>query len=89
MQGHLDCARLLVKSGASVDIQDKSGKSPLHYAIKRGDKETIKLLVQAGASLEIMDDSGAKPCDGSESWVPEYIKSCYEKSGHSKFISLF
>ncbi|WP_080452545.1 Dot/Icm T4SS effector AnkY/LegA9 [Legionella pneumophila] len=88
MQGHLDCARLLVKSGASVDIQDKSGKSPLHYAIKRGDKETIKLLVQAGASLEIMDDSGAKPCDGSESWVPEYIKSCYEKSGH-KSSSLF
>ncbi|WP_298626249.1 Dot/Icm T4SS effector AnkY/LegA9 [uncultured Legionella sp.] len=79
IQGHADCARQLIVSGAQLNIQDIYGKTPLHYAIQAGAREAIKVLVNNGASLDIADSIGEKPCDKAESWIPAFILDCLSK----------
>jgi hypothetical protein len=82
LQGHVDCARQLILSGAQLNIQDTFGRTPLHYAIQAGARSTIKALVENGASLDIADTSGIKPCDEGESWVPTFILDCLSNKDH-------
>lgn len=35
---------LLINKGADIDTEDKSGYTPLYYAIWKEDKDTVKLL---------------------------------------------
>ncbi len=35
---------LLINKGADIDTEDKSGHTPLYYAIRKEDKDTVKLL---------------------------------------------
>ena len=62
-------AELLLKNGATVDIQDVSGTTPLMYTARTGkagiDEEswaafakTIKVLLRYGASVEIKNNNG-------------------------------
>ncbi|KAL8784999.1 MAG: hypothetical protein Q9195_008810 [Heterodermia aff. obscurata] len=57
-QGHIEATKLLLDRGASVDIKDFWGSTPLHMAAKTGDMTTIRLLLDAHASLDIQDQSG-------------------------------
>lgn len=47
-----DCARALIKAGASLDFRDKEGQTPLHSALINSDKPMIELLIKAGASVD-------------------------------------
>merc|ERR1712180_100899 len=46
--GHLDIARLLVSSGAGVDIGDRNGSTPLALAKRDQKCEFVELLLHAG-----------------------------------------
>jgi ankyrin repeat protein len=50
---HCEMARLLLDSGASVDIQDKHGNTSLWRAVfnSRGRGDVISILLKAGARL--------------------------------------
>jgi hypothetical protein len=53
MDGRRAATEILVKRGASLDVQKtKSGLSPLMSAAMNGDEETCSLLIEAGANLE-------------------------------------
>ena len=44
-----ESARALVDAGALLDVPDKAGYSPLHYAIRQQSQRLIKVLLDAGA----------------------------------------
>jgi hypothetical protein len=45
----------------NVNIQDKSGNTPLNYAMKRGDPAIIKPLLGLGADVDAANSSGMRP----------------------------
>ncbi|KTD40201.1 Dot/Icm T4SS effector AnkY/LegA9 [Legionella parisiensis] len=75
---NFDCARALVKAGASLDLQDKDGQTPLHKAVQHGDRPMIKMLIEAGASIDIPDKSSHSPIDcAPDSGVLLFINDCH------------
>ena len=58
LNGHIECAEILVLNGAKLDIFDLSGKTPLHHAAAQNrntSRHFLTLLIGAGASLDIQD----------------------------------
>lgn len=75
---NFDCARVLIKAGASLDLQDKKGQTALHKAVKQGDRQMIKMLIEAGASLDIPDRSSHSPKDcAPDSGIILFINDCH------------
>jgi ankyrin repeat protein len=59
-----DCCRLLLRLGSLVNIQDRHGNTPLHFAVEYGGVlEVVRVLVQAGADNELRNTKGLKPMD--------------------------
>src|SRR5579862_3794639 len=50
-QKHLDAARTLIEHGADVNVHSKNGFTPLLFAAKQGDIETVRMLLKAGAKV--------------------------------------
>ena len=48
--GNIDVVRLLLRSGANVNMQNKLGHSTLMRAASQGKTETVKLLLRMGAN---------------------------------------
>ena len=48
--GHLDCIRLLLKSGVDVKQRATDGLTPLLIATAAGDSEVVSMLVRRGAA---------------------------------------
>jgi hypothetical protein len=51
-QEQVDCIALLLKYGAKIDQQDKSGFSPLHVAASCANLVCVKFLVSQGAAVD-------------------------------------
>jgi len=51
----------LIALGADVNVQDYSGKTPLHYACGKNDPELVDLLLSNGAKVNIKDNLGFTP----------------------------
>jgi ankyrin repeat protein len=49
---------LLLGSGANVNWQDGSHRTPLFYAIEQEDATAVRLLIQSGTDVEIEDKQG-------------------------------
>lgn len=47
-KGQSSSVERLISLGAKIDIQDKSGNTPLHLAVIKQDVEMVKLLIKAG-----------------------------------------
>ena len=43
--GELECAKLLIEKGASVDLLDNNTTTALHYAAGYGQADSVKLLL--------------------------------------------
>lgn len=56
--GNILVAGELIKFKATVDTQDKEGKSALHNAILNGHAKLVDLLLQHGANLELKTNTG-------------------------------
>jgi len=46
----LEIIRVLVDSGASVNVRDSSGATPLHVVAYTGDRDVAQILLEAGAN---------------------------------------
>jgi ankyrin repeat protein len=49
------CAACLLEHGAAIDATDSDGRTPLIYATRLGDLETVRLLVEAEAYVKARD----------------------------------
>lgn len=58
IRGHADAAKLLIQSGAAIDIDDASGCTPLMLAAQAGHADVVRILLCAGASVSIADRKG-------------------------------
>ena len=57
----LNTTTLLLNSGAYVDVQDISGKTPLIHACSLNKANIVQLLLDRGASTRTFDSSGDSP----------------------------
>jgi hypothetical protein len=48
-RGHTDVARLLIASGARVNVHTREGITPLNWAQRNGNSEVVQLLITHGA----------------------------------------
>ena len=48
--GHINCVRVFIESGASVDAEDENGWNALHYASCHGKVECVELLLNSNAN---------------------------------------
>ncbi|KAF4130245.1 C3HC4 type zinc finger [Phytophthora infestans] len=48
-KGHVECARLLIETGANCNAKDLKMNTPLHLACKRAHPEMVKLLLEVPA----------------------------------------
>ncbi|HPG58643.1 MAG TPA: ankyrin repeat domain-containing protein, partial [Candidatus Wallbacteria bacterium] len=56
-------ARYLISRGASVELADEKGFSPLMRAAETGHLETVKLLVESGADIRRRGPRGETAAD--------------------------
>ena len=63
--GRMDCCFLCVKAlidnGATVDVRDTQGRTPLHIASIRGHFRLIRLLAPSPESFHFKDNDGSTP----------------------------
>ncbi|KAI1934294.1 hypothetical protein LOZ66_006003 [Ophidiomyces ophidiicola] len=57
-RGNLQIARLLVHSGAQLDVPDHSGYTPLQLAVQEGDLSAARVLLDLGADVSVTDARG-------------------------------
>lgn len=63
----IDCARLLLASGADVHAVAKDGSTALHAAAEGGSVVLLELLLGHGAELDAADRGGRTPLAGAAS----------------------
>ncbi|XP_008848255.1 cyclin-dependent kinase 4 inhibitor D isoform X2 [Nannospalax galili] len=61
MFGNPTIALELLKQGASPNVQDASGTSPVHDAARTGFLDTLKVFLDHGADVNAPDGTGALP----------------------------
>lgn len=52
-----------------------SGRTDLHYAVRKGDLESIRSLLARGADVNVMDDDGMTPLAFDIETVPDHAKA--------------
>lgn len=57
----MDMARLLVRSGAKLDLPDRNGDTLLHHCVQRGDVTTSSALLDLGANVLHTTAGGRTP----------------------------
>ncbi len=69
MNGHYECALLLIEAGACINLKTpRGGHTALHYASGNGFEQIALLLVKNGADLNIKDSYDYSPIHNAASW---------------------
>ena len=80
--GVAEIATGLLKYGASPDVRDGWGKTPLHNA---NSPAVVEILVRAGADVNARDHKGRTPLQSAKEWrnkpVIEALKRCGARGG--------
>lgn len=58
---YADLVRLLLESGASVNVKETNGETALHAACFYGNLDSVKALVEHGAEINITSNTGLTP----------------------------
>ena len=58
-----DTVQLLVDAGASIEMGDNRGRTPLHLAAREANKASIRILLDRGANIKAEDTKGLLPLD--------------------------
>ena len=66
-QDHLDIVALYAGRVTGLDIPNKDGDTPLHYAAFHNRPRAAELLLKAGANFEVSNDKGERPIDDAKS----------------------
>ena len=61
MTKQLDLAKVLLEKGASVDVKNSKGLTPLEMAIKTKQPDLAKVLLEKGASVDVKNSEGLTP----------------------------
>ena len=61
--GHADIMKMLLDSGADINLTDEQNMTPLHYAVISGGKEAVSLLLENGADTSIKTKEGKTALD--------------------------
>jgi len=85
----LENVKILVEHGAKLNVQNKSGKTPLHTAIAVKNYDIAHFLVLNGASLNIEDKWGYTPVEQLQEFGDAGVKkgSKYHE-WYLKFVAL-
>lgn len=59
--GDLSSVRVLLRSGADVNAEDRFHHTPLHMAAQQGHTETVRALLESGAFIDSRDLVGRTP----------------------------
>ncbi|XP_064385260.1 uncharacterized protein LOC135334127 isoform X2 [Halichondria panicea] len=59
--GHTNCIRELLSSGAVVDLADMDGRTPLMEAARGGHTDSVRQLLSSGAVVDLADKNGRTP----------------------------
>lgn len=60
-QHHVECAELLLKEGADINLHAKDGSTALHEAVYNSTVEMMWLLLNNGADVRSRDQDGREP----------------------------
>ena len=60
-QGDLQTIRGLLAGGASPNVADECGGTPLIYAVESANKPVIRALIDAGADVSAISETGLSP----------------------------
>ena len=78
--GHERCTKLLLKNGASVNLQGEGGRGALHEAALRNDVDAVRSLVVRGADVNMKDENGITPLGVCKALRSH--KKCYQILQH-------
>lgn len=53
IQGNIEITQLLIGYEADINAKDKTGRTPLHYAVEMENHELLKLLVTQKADVNV------------------------------------
>ncbi|CAI6312148.1 unnamed protein product [Periconia digitata] len=79
--GNIEMARLLVRSGAKLDLPDRNGDTWLHHCVRRGDITTASAILDLGANILHTTAGGRTPLHlavttGNEAMVSMLLDWC-------------
>ncbi|KAI1722541.1 ankyrin repeats (3 copies) domain-containing protein [Ditylenchus destructor] len=57
----IECAQMLLKSGAQPNVKQSDGQTPLHIASRSGNVDMIRLMLSEGADPQIKANNGETP----------------------------
>jgi cytohesin len=69
----VEAVKEFLAAGADVNVKDKRGFTPLHWASISGHKEAVELLIDNGADVNAMRGGGATSLSYASSWGHEEI----------------
>lgn len=61
--GHVAIVHAFIAKGADVNLADRNGGTPLHWAAARGLRDIVELLLEKGADPQARDADGERPLD--------------------------
>ncbi|GAB2265049.1 hypothetical protein Dimus_000116 [Dionaea muscipula] len=60
-EGDLDNLLQCIDAGVSVNAKDSEGRTPLHWAVDRGNLNVVELLISKNADVNMKDSEGQTP----------------------------
>ena len=62
VEGNIKDVSRLLRDGASIEVVDEMGRTPLHLAILHGRLKIARKLLKCGANVETCDAHSWTPC---------------------------
>lgn len=83
--GNIDCVRALLRFGGDVNLQDKSGNTPLILATRSNYPEIVQLLIESGADPRVEDQYGKSPIKRTKDLrIISMLQTCNNKKTKKK-----